>query len=205
MSEPKGPKLDLPADLVAEIEDGGAEGESSLDGEEHDAAVVGESHDISAEDSPEPAPDELAACKDRHLRLAAEFENFKRRALKERQDLLNFATEGLIKELLATIDNLERALGHVRQEEEVDKENLLEGVNLTFRSLMNTLEKCGVTVVEAEGQEFDPSQHEALGFQESAEHQEGYIVSVVRPGYSLNGRVLRPAQVILARSPEPAQ
>jgi molecular chaperone GrpE len=195
MSEPKGPKLDLPADLVAEIEDGGAEGESSLDGEEHDVAVVGEAHDISAEDSPEPATDELAAWKDRHLRLAAEFENFKRRALKERQDLLNFATEGLIKELLATIDNLDRAMGHVSQEEELDKENLLEGVELTLRSLLQTLEKSGLKLVEAEGVPFDPAVHEAIRQVKSDEHEPGTVIEVYQKGYLLKNRLLRPALV----------
>ena len=197
MSEPKGPKLDLPADLVAEIEDGGAEGECSLDGEEHDVAVavVCESHDIAADDSPEPAPDELAAWKDRHLRLAAEFENFKRRALKERQDMLNFGTEGLMKELLATLDNLDRALGHVSHEEDIDKENLLEGVQLTLRSLLQTLEKSGLKVVEAEGVPFDPAVHEAIRQVQSDEHEPGTVVEVFQKGYLLKNRLLRPALV----------
>ena len=132
MSEPKGPKLDLPDDLVESIDDE----EEASDDEEIEVTTTGD-HGDDGDDPPageesSASGDEVAAWKDRHLRLAAEFENFKRRALKERQDLLNFGTENLIKELLATIDNMERALGHVSQEEEVDKENLLEGVAAFF-------------------------------------------------------------------------
>ena len=139
--------------------------------------------------------EEIAAWKDRHLRLAAEFDNFKRRTLKERQDLLNFGTEALMKELLATIDNLDRALGHVNQEEDVDKENLLEGVELTLRSLLQTLEKDGLKVVEAAGVEFDPAQHEAIRQVPSDEHPPGTVVEVYQKGYMLKNRLLRPALV----------
>jgi molecular chaperone GrpE len=100
-----------------------------------------------------------------------------------------------MKELLATIDNLERALGHARQEEDVDKENLLEGVELTFRSLMRTLEQSGVTVVEAEGQEFDPKVHEAIRQVPSDEHPPGTVVEVYQKGYVMKNRLLRPALV----------
>ena len=189
MSEPKGPKLDLPDDLVAELDDESSE-------EAHAAAPA--IAEPSAHDAEPPAGDpgdDVAAWKDRHLRLAAEFENFKRRALKERQDLLNFATENLMHELLATIDNLERALGHVRSEEDVDKENLLEGVELTFRSLMHTLERSGVKVVEAEGQEFDPKVHEAIRQVPSDEHPPGTVVEVYQKGYMMKNRLLRPALV----------
>ncbi len=196
MSEPKGPKLDLPEDLVASIEEEDEsspeiEVEVSVDG---DDAPPPEAEDTS-EDAPADLSEEIAAWKDRHLRLAAEFDNFKRRTLKERQDLLNFGTEALMKELLATIDNLDRALGHVNQEDDVDKEHLLEGVELTLRSLLQTLEKDGLKVVEAEGVEFDPAQHEAIRQVPSDEHPQGTVVEVYQKGYMLKNRLLRPALV----------
>ena len=196
MSEPKGPKLDLPEDLVASIEEEDEsspeiEVEVSVDG---DDAAAPEAEDAS-EDAPADLSEEIAAWKDRHLRLAAEFDNFKRRTLKERQDLLNFGTEALMKELLATIDNLDRALGHVNQEEDVDKEHLLEGVELTLRSLLQTLEKDGLKVVEAEGVEFDPAHHEAIRQVPSDEHPPGTVVEVYQKGYMLKNRLLRPALV----------
>ena len=205
MSEPKGPKLDLPEDLVASIE----EQEESSPEIEVEVTVDGDdappSEDASASEDSDDAPadlsEEIAAWKDRHLRLAAEFDNFKRRTLKERQDLLNFGTEALMKELLATIDNLDRALGHVSQgghenrEEDVDKEHLLEGVELTLRSLLQTLEKDGLKVVEAEGVEFDPAHHEAIRQVPSDEHPPGTVVEVYQKGYMLKNRLLRPALV----------
>ena len=193
MSEPKGPKLDVPDDLVAELDE-----EKSENTPAEDTPADGEPSAPDAEAAAGDSGDDIAAWKDRHLRLAAEFENFKRRSLKERQDLLNFATESLVKELLATIDNLERALGHVRQEEDLDKENLLEGVDLTFRSLMQTLEKSGVRVVEAEGQEFDPKVHEAIRQVPSDEHPPGTVVEVYQKGYVMKNRLLRPALVGVA-------
>ena len=194
MSEPKGPKLDLPEDLVASIEE-----ESSSPEIEVEVSVDGDDDaprpEAASEDAPADLSEEIAAWKDRHLRLAAEFDNFKRRTLKERQDLLNFGTEALMKELLATIDNLDRALGHVNQEEDVDKENLLEGVELTLRSLLQTLEKDGLKVVEAAGVEFDPAQHEAIRQVPSDEHPPGTVVEVYQKGYMLKNRLLRPALV----------
>jgi molecular chaperone GrpE len=201
MSDPKGPKLDLPDDLVNEIAES-VSGDSSpeittvvegaVDEELADAPASSEGDDVGDDG------EKLAQMKDRHLRLAAEFENFKRRALKERQDLLNFATEGLMKELLGTIDNLERALGHVKQEEDVDKETLLEGVDLTLRSLMQTLEKGGLKVVEAEGVPFDPAVHEAIRQVPSDEHPAGTVIEVFQKGYMLKNRLLRPALVAVA-------
>ena len=205
MSEPKGPKLDLPEDLAAEItedEPAGEGGELTPEvapevAPEGEAPAEGDS--APDEGAPEEAPDELAKWKDRHLRLAAEFENFRRRALKEHQDLLNFGTEALMKELLASIDNLDRALGHVGQDEDIDKENLLEGVQLTLRSLLQTLEKSGLKVVEAEGVPFDPAVHEAIRQVESGEHEPGTVIEVYQKGYLLKNRLLRPALVSVAR------
>jgi len=194
MSDPKGPKLDLPDDLVAEINEQDS-ADAPAEGADRDAPAVAEPSAHDAEPAGGDPGDDVAAWKDRHLRLAAEFENFKRRALKERQDLLNFATENLVKELLATIDNLERALGHVRQEEDIDKENLLEGVELTFRSLMHTLEQSGVHAVEAQGKEFDPRFHEAIRQVPSDDQPAGTVVEVYQTGYVMKNRLLRPALV----------
>jgi len=196
MSEPKGPKLDLPEDLVAEIAADEPAGEGAGPAAEAEAPAEGDP--AAGDGASEEAPDELAEWKDRHLRLAAEFENFKRRSLKERQDLLNFGTEGLMRELLATIDNLDRALGHGSQEEDVDKENLLEGVQLTLRSLLQTLEKSGLKVVEAQGVAFDPAVHEAIRQVQSDEHEPGTVIEVYQKGYLLKNRLLRPALVAVA-------
>jgi molecular chaperone GrpE len=184
MPKSKGPKIDLPEDLAAELEEaGGKEPESA-------EQTSGKSAPAEQETS------ELDELKDRYLRLAADFENYKRRTLKEREDLYNYGNENLIKELLETVDNLERALGHARgSEERVDAKTLLEGVELTHRSLMRALEKFGVQLVEAEGERFDPHVHEAVRQVDSDEHPPGTVVDVHQQGYLLKDRLLRPALV----------
>ena len=183
----EGPKVDIPEELAADLE----AAEKVPDG---DAGQGGDGGKDAGD--PQALLDDL---NDKHLRLAAEFDNYKRRTLKERQDLLNYATENLIKELLDTVDNLERALGYVRGEEEgSDREKLSEGVELTYRSLLQALEKSGVKPVEAEGQPFDPKLHEALRQVPSEEHEAGTILEVYQKGYLMKDRLLRPALVSVA-------
>ena len=184
MSEPKGPKVDLPEELMAELE-----------GNRDSATDAGA--------APDPAlSGELAELKDRHLRLAAEFDNFRRRSLRERQDLHNYANENLVKDLLPTVDNLERAVDHGRKEEQrADSENLLQGVELTYRSLLQILSRHGVVEIEALGKPFDPQVHEAVRRVPSSEHAPGTVVEVYQKGYLLKDRLLRPAMVAVASEP----
>lgn len=180
----EGPKVDIPEELAADLE----AAEKAPEGDAGDGGK--DAADLQAL---------LEDLNDKHLRLAAEFDNYKRRTLKERQDLLNYATENLIKELLETVDNLERALGYVRGEEEgSDREKLSEGVELTYRSLLQALEKSGVKQVDAEGQQFDPKLHEALRQVPSEEHEAGTILEVYQKGYLMKDRLLRPALVSVA-------
>jgi molecular chaperone GrpE len=184
MSEPKGPKVDLPEELLAELE-GKGDAESGAAGAGDPALAA-----------------ELAELKDRHLRLAAEFDNFRRRTLKERQDLHNYANENIVKDLLPTVDNLERAVEHGRKEEQrADSENLLQGVELTYRSLLQILSRHGVTEIEALGKPFDPQIHEAVRRVPTSEHEPGTIVDVYQRGYTLKDRLLRPAMVAVASEP----
>ncbi len=195
LSNDKGPKVELPEELASELEDVDATPQPS--GEAEATSGDGENEGLAAL--------ELEELRDRYLRLAAEFENHKRRALKERQNLLNFANENLIKELLGTVDNLERALGHARQgEEAVDPQSLLEGVELTHRSLLQAMERAGVTVVEAQDAEFDPKVHEAIRKIPTDEHPPGTIIEVFQTGYVLRDRLLRPALVAVAGQKEDA-
>jgi molecular chaperone GrpE len=136
---------------------------------------------------------------DRLLRLAAEFDNFKKRAAREREQYVALANERLVKELLPILDDLERALTAAEQHEEAQLE---EGVRLVHRSLAGLLQRHGVTPIETEGK-FDPHVHEALLSQPS-EAEEGSVIDVVQKGYKLGDRVVRPARVVVA-APPPAQ
>jgi molecular chaperone GrpE len=186
MSDPKGPKVDLPSDLMAELDDAG-------EPKSEPAA------EPSAGASGADAAAELAELKDRHLRLAADFDNFRRRSLKERQDLHNYANENLVKELLPIVDNLERAVGHARKEEQrSDSDNLLQGVELTHRSLLQILARLGVVEIAALGQPFDPQIHEAVRRIPSPDKPAGTVVEIYQKGYMLKDRMLRPAMVAVA-------
>jgi molecular chaperone GrpE len=163
------------------------------------------------EASPEGAPeaegeggDELARTKDRLLRLQADFENFRRRALQERRDLHQYGAENLVKDLLATVDNLERAIGHARESADGDLEALLQGVELVQRELLSTLSKHSVNEVEARGKPFDPAVHEAVAQLPDGSVAVNTVIEVLQKGYQLRDRLLRPTSVVVSKAPEPA-
>ena len=141
---------------------------------------------------------ELEEANDRYLRLQAEFENFRRRTLKEKQESLQYGQQNLVKDLLSTVDNLERALGHASETAETDLQSLLQGVELVHRELLGALGKHGVTVVNPAGEEFDPAFHEAMGQVPSEEVAPNGVIEVLQQGYMLKDRMLRPARVIVA-------
>ena len=208
MSDSKGPKVSLPEELRVElerdpdkvVEETAAPAEGSAAKDAVPDSLAEEEEAGAASDG--EAPEELDALNEKYLRLAAEFENFKRRALKERQDLYNYAHENLIKQLLPVVDNLERAVGHARQEEGGDAKSLLEGIELTYRSLSQALEKLGVQGIEPEGERFDPKIHEAIRQVPSAEHESGVVAEVFQKGYLLKDRLIRAALVAVSSGPE---
>jgi len=146
---------------------------------------------VEQEDQQEQVEQEVD---DRLLRLAADFENYKKRAARERQETIAFANERLLKELLPILDDLERALNAAEQHEEAQLE---EGVRLVHRSLGSLLERQGVKEIATEGK-FDPHVHEALLAQPSEEAEQGDVLDVIQKGYTLGDRVVRPARVIVA-------
>jgi molecular chaperone GrpE len=137
-----------------------------------------------------------AALEDRLLRIAADFDNYKKRAARERAEYVTHANERLVKELLPILDDLERALTAAAEHEEAALE---EGVRLVHRSLASVLERQGLKPIETAGK-FDPHVHEALLLQPS-EAEEGSVIDVVQKGYTLGERVVRPARVVIAAAP----
>ena len=133
---------------------------------------------------------------DRWKRAAADFDNFRKRALREREEYVTFANERLVKELLPILDDLERALDAVGDHQEATVE---EGVRLVHRSLASLLERNGVKQIDTEGK-FDPHVHEALLSQPS-DAEEGSVIDVVQKGYTIGDRVVRPARVVIAAAP----
>ena len=139
---------------------------------------------------------ELEEARNRHLRLAADFENYKKRARQEQLDTVQYATANLAERLLPVLDDYQRVMEHVP--EGVD-ENWLKGVRLTLQKLEEVLASVGVEAIEPIGQPFDPKLHEAIGSEESDEHPEDTVVSELRRGYKIHDRVLRPSLVKVSR------
>jgi len=136
---------------------------------------------------------------DRVLRISAEFENYKKRKEREAADFRKYANETLVKELLPVVDNLERAM-----ETSADHEDavncILEGVDMTLKEISKVLEKFAVKAVEAVGNEFDPTYHQAVMQEASDAHPENTVIKEFQKGYTIHDRLLRPAMVVVAKA-----
>jgi molecular chaperone GrpE len=139
---------------------------------------------------------------ERLLRTTADFENFKKRAAREKQDALKFANESLIQKLIPLLDNFDMALAAVQNGQTgAASSSLQSGINMILQQFKSALTEAGLEEVDATGQPFDPNLHEAVSQQETAEVPEGHVVQQLRKGYKLRDRLLRPASVIIARKP----
>jgi molecular chaperone GrpE len=142
----------------------------------------------------------VAETRDRYLRTAADFDNFKKRARQQQLDTIQHASADLIARLLPALDDLHNALDH--KPAGVD-ESWVKGLELSVRKLEEALGAHGLEPIQAVGEPFDPKLHEAIGYEESAEHPEDTVTSELRRGYRIRDRVVRPALVKVARPPEP--
>lgn len=160
----------------------------------------------SATPAPEPVPatDALATAKkeaadnyDRYLRAVADLENFRRRAVREKDELRQFGIGKVLEDLLPVIDNLGLALAAAKKPE-ADVKGLVGGVEMVLNQLKGALANHGLKEINPAGQTFDANQHESISAVPSADVAEGKVVTVVRTGFSLNGRLLRPASVVVS-------
>lgn len=156
--------------------------------------------DVTVEDVP-AAEDKVAALEaelkeksDRILRLQADFENFRRRTGKEKEELSAVITQNILTDLLPLLDNFERAIAV----EQTDVEAFQKGVEMIFTQLREVLDKHGLENIEAEGQPFDPNVHQAVMRVENPDVEDGTITQVLQKGYQAKGRVIRPAMVQVA-------
>jgi len=134
---------------------------------------------------------------DRLLRVAADLENYKKRATRDKEEWTKFANEDLIKAILPFIDNLERAVNHAEKVE--DAGVLIEGVRLTIQQLLQALNKFGLFSFESLGKPFDPTFHEAILLVPTNQHEPNQVVEEFQKGYLLNDRLLRPATVSVSK------
>jgi molecular chaperone GrpE len=136
---------------------------------------------------------------DRLLRTAADFENYKKRVAREREDLRKYAVENLMRKLAPVLDGFDMALAAVNAN--ASAESLKTGIAMVHSQLKSALAEAGLEEIDAIGQAFDPRWQEAVGHEESAEVPEGHVVQQLRKGYRLHDRLLRPASVVVAKKP----
>jgi len=149
------------------------------------------------------AKKEAAANHDRYVRAVADLENFRRRTVREKEELRLFAASRLLEDLLPALDNLALGLAAARQPN-ADLKALAGGVDLVQQQLKGALAAHGLKEINPLGEAFDPHQHEAISHQPSPDVEAEHVLTVVRTGYVLNGRLLRPASVIVS-SGKPAK
>ncbi len=166
------------------------------------AAVQMEAEIKRLTESLEQKTKEAEASQNKFLRACADLENHKKRTDKEKSELINFSNEKLIKELIPVADNLERAIDHI--EEESDHTAIKEGIKLVLDSLLAVLKKFGVEAASAIGEKFDPTRHEAVSQEEASDCEHGTVIKEFHKCYYLNGRLIRPAMVVIAKAPETA-
>jgi molecular chaperone GrpE len=138
---------------------------------------------------------------ERVLRTMADFENYKKRAAREREESVKFANESLIKKLVTVLDNFDMALAAAGTQPAEASQSLQTGVAMIHQQLRNVLQEAGLEEVDATGKKFDPNWHEAVSQQDSAEVPEGQVLQQLRKGYKLRDRLIRPATVVVARKP----
>ena len=186
------------------------EQESQAEGEpEPDAPVTEE------EELPPPTPGELKELRqqaakaeeyyDRLQRQVAEADNLRKRLAKEKQDAIRYANESLIEELLPTMDSFEMAISAARDSDDNSIDSLKTGIEMVYTQLKRTLEEIGVTEIDAIGQAFDPSEHEAMSRKKTDKAEEGTVLEQTRKGYRLRDRLLRAASVVVATALDDAE
>ena len=153
------------------------------------------------EEKLDEAKQEAAQSHDRFLRAAADFENYKKRTSREMEDLRKYANESLLRDLLAAVDNLERAIQSSNDgDRNGDSGGIVEGVEMTLKEMLKILDKYQVKPITAVDQPFDPAFHQAFMTEESGDHTENTVLKEFQKGYTLHDRLLRPAMVVVSKS-----
>jgi molecular chaperone GrpE len=168
-----------------------------------DPSVPSEANDAGADIAAQlaAAKAEAATNYDKFVRTAADLENFRRRTVREKEDLRTAATGRVLEDIFPVLDTLAMAITAAKQPN-ADLKSLVGGVEMVLNQLKTALSGHGLKEINPAGQPFDPHQHEAISHQPSKDVKEEHVLSVVRTGYSLNGRLLRPAAVVVSSGPE---
>ena len=192
----------MDTDKNQEIENQESTDETKVNNEESVEETETTNEEVAEEESATETDDlsvalkELEELKDKHLRLQAEFDNYRRRTLKEKADLITSGGERSLKDLLPVVDDLERAMESIKSAQDV--EAVKEGMELILNKFKDYLTKQGVAEIEAKDVAFDVDKHEAVAkFPAPSEDMKGKVIDVTKKGYTFNGKVIRYAQVVV--------
>ena len=166
---------------------------------EEDIELITDNPEVEVSPQPSEKETEVQALNNKYLRLYADFDNYRKRVNKEKEDLARYGNESLLYELLPVIDNLELALRHATGD---INSGLVQGVEVTLKELQRTLEKFGLTRIEAARQPFDPSLHHAMSQVEREDMDDKMVVEEFRAGYRYREKVLRPSLVAVSVKPQ---
>jgi molecular chaperone GrpE len=165
---------------------------------------TGNAAHASAEEEPAVKAEEYQSLNSKYLRLAAEFDNYKRLSQRDQRDQIRFGNEQLLKELLPVVDNMERAIKAAQTNGGGSDSALVQGVELTLKQLSGVLAKFGVQAIDSAGQDFDPSAHQAVSYGPSDEVPANKVLDEFQKGYRLHDRILRAAMVSVSSGPAQA-
>lgn len=175
--------------------------ENNVTGEElhEDKDVVSDNQIRKLEARIEELEKEVEANYDRFVRITADFENYKKRTARDASDLRKFANESILKDMLSVVDNMERAI-ESGQNQDSEKQTLLEGVEITLKDLLRIFEKYGVKDFKSQGELFNPVFHQAMMQQQTNDSPDNTVISELQKGYTIHDRLLRPAMVVVAKN-----
>lgn len=185
--------------VEASQEAGNSPVDSSAGEAQGDAGEAAEESELSLEDMVSQLQEDLLAARDAALRSQADAQNVKRRAEQDVEKARKFALEQFARELLPVVDNLERAVEAAGGDDEALKP-IAEGVDLTLKSFLGALKKFNIEAVDPQGEPFDPNLHQAMSMVENNDVEPNSVIAVMQKGYTLNGRLLRPAMVMVSKA-----
>lgn len=188
-------QAESPANKVSEETGDDQDAQDAPEGEKADGQPEGSEAPEEKADSVKTAEQQKKEDDEKYMRLMAEFQNYKKRVAKEKQDIQSFANEKIITELLEVLDNFERSLEHSGDADE----NYVKGMEMIFQQLKTAMEKAGLKEIQALGEDFDPAVHNAVMQEESDELESGKVSKVLQKGYKLNDKVIRAAMVAVAK------
>tara|TARA_B100001989_G_scaffold235870_1_gene197416 strand:+ start:432 stop:1040 length:609 start_codon:yes stop_codon:yes gene_type:complete len=185
------------SDLIKEGSDDQQTKSHALEEDEGELEAEGTESDGAGSSALDETSEELTKTKDQLLRTVAEMENVRRRAQRDVENAHKFAVEKLLSDLLPVIDSLEKAVEAAKTTENPD--SMAEGIRLSLKLFVSTLEKAGIAIVDPLGEPFDPQLHEAMAMVPNPDAEQNSVMDVMQRGYTLNGRLVRAAKVVVVK------